>query len=149
MKNYIILVLFVGVLVAGCSPEKRLQRLLRHHPELMQTHSDTTSDTMVYVHEIYIPGDTIEIHNSDTIVDTEYQTLYVDRDKIVSIVKPDTFIRVDTVIRFKYVTTTITAPCVHEGEVLMDERVAFILYILSAIGILWWFNRVVTRKTDI
>lgn len=63
----IILLIFLSVFFISCSPQIRLQRLIKNHPEL------TTKDTIRITHTVIIPGvklDTAFIydHCTDTII---------------------------------------------------------------------------------
>jgi len=55
-----LLLLFTAILLVGCSPERRLQRLLNKHPELHRT------DTFTVV----VPADTIMVRDTLTQRDT-------------------------------------------------------------------------------
>lgn len=69
MKKILLLIL-LALLLLGCSPQKRLQRLVKHNPELITT--DTIRDTTI------VPGwqyDTIaKLGETDTVVVTKEGT---------------------------------------------------------------------------
>jgi hypothetical protein len=103
MKNliFILLILFVA-----CSPQKRLQRLIRKHPELVATDTVKLSDTVISEH---IELDTIFILNpsgKDTIILREKNVLtriyrHIDTLKVFTEVQPDTVIITREVINNK------------------------------------------------
>lgn len=80
----ILALIFVLVGISSCSPEKKLQRLLKHHPELIR-------DTLVTVYDtLTVPGfriDTLVRHTgrNDTITITKNNVttkLVVHRDSV-------------------------------------------------------------------
>lgn len=90
MRTLTVLLLFL----AACSPQQRYAHLIKSHPELLQV-ADTVYEekTYVVVDTFIIEADTVEIENVDTFIDTEYQTIYVTRDKIKIVDKPRTIIK--------------------------------------------------------
>lgn len=99
--------LITALLLASCSPERRLQRLMKKHPELQRLEAITVPDTVT------IPSDTIRLTAwlTDTVtVEGERQVVQVMRVPVGSpcdtvpvrirargIVKPDTIYRTFTV----------------------------------------------------
>jgi hypothetical protein len=107
MRHAILILL--AAMVVGCSPAKRLQRLLDKHPELADTTTVTLIDTVI------VPGDTVlqtvVLHSTDTVtIASERQTIRVVRvptgspcdtaafrAEILGAVKPDTVVVTNTV----------------------------------------------------
>jgi len=96
MKNYFIFLFFTLILLASCSPQKRLHRLVKKHPELTQL------DTIKIIDTIIVPGTNIDtvfhsslLHDTVTITKENLQiklieindTIYLNAD-----VKADTII---------------------------------------------------------
>lgn len=95
MKKYVFITLLLLIIV-GCSPQKRLQRLVSKHPELVQTDTIKLTDTT------YIPGtkiDTTFVHGkNDTIVfwkdNIKVQIInHFDTTQVVITKPPDTIIK--------------------------------------------------------
>jgi hypothetical protein len=77
-------ILIVSVLLVGCSPQKKLQRLIKKHPELVEIKYDTITlrDTIYiqnYIHdtinEIRLHDTTIIVNNEKTFARYFYDTL--------------------------------------------------------------------------
>ena len=96
MKNYFILLTFTFLLLASCSPQKRLHRLVKKHPELTQLDTIKIQDTVI------VPGTNVDtvfrsslLHDTVTITKENLQiklieindTIYLNAD-----VKADTII---------------------------------------------------------
>lgn len=73
-KSIFLLIIFCCSIVIGCSPQKKLARLIKKHPELVST--DTVIDTI----PIIVPGIRI-----DTTFKTVFSkdTIYLYKDKLV------------------------------------------------------------------
>lgn len=70
----IVLLAFFLFSISGCSPQFRLQRLIKHHPELI------TKDTITVIDTIFIPG-----VKADTIVKNQPgDTITITKDKLVA-----------------------------------------------------------------
>lgn len=108
MKYILILILF-----ASCSPQKRMQRLLKKHPNLITTVDkdttirDTITEIDTFISEIHSDSFIIK---TDTIIKTNKLTIERFKDKFKVIVQPDTFIVLDTI----YYINTVKV----KGEVL-------------------------------
>lgn len=83
-KNLKKIILIVSILFVGCSPQKRLQRLIKKHPELVEIKYDTIRlrDTIYienYIHdtvnEIRFHDTTIIVNNDKTFARYFYDTL--------------------------------------------------------------------------
>jgi hypothetical protein len=96
MKPFVI-ILLLALITASCSPQRRLNHLITHHPEL------TTPDTLILRDTITIPGLTLDtilristIHDTVTLTKEHLQVkVHHQRDTlyIQSITQPDTIIR--------------------------------------------------------
>ena len=69
-------ILAIAALLVACSPERRLQKLLRDNPELSRV------DTITVVDTVYVPGDTLwrSVLLRDTVtIESERQVVKVQR----------------------------------------------------------------------
>lgn len=87
-----LLIALLLLLIFGCSPQKKLNRLIKRHPELLQTDTISFSDTIIrrgiiVREEIPIKFDTflIEKENLRIILRNVHDTIYVEAE-----VKEDT-----------------------------------------------------------
>jgi hypothetical protein len=133
--------ILIALLLASCSAEKRLQRLVEKHPELQRTDTITVTDT------IYIPGDTlwrqVLLRSTDTIrVENERQRVRVVRIPtgspcdtaaialdVLAEVKPDTVYHTVTVEVDRIV------PCPEGTAVAAWWRVAALFFLLLCIAL--------------
>lgn len=84
----IISILFLAVLVS-CSPQKRLNRLLKRHPELLSLETVTYRDTVVF-----------QSFRHDTIFSTNFDTLVINTDRFeIELIKNDSLIYLSTLIK--------------------------------------------------
>ncbi len=100
----IIFAIVALLMMSSCSPEKRLSKLLKHHPELQQTKVVITvkHDTLItkelhkdsVINNIY-SKDTIYIHDGKQLIKYEYMT--GSRAYISGTVQPDTVVKVDSI----------------------------------------------------
>lgn len=101
MKYLLILLIFLS-----CSPQKRMSRLLKKHPELISTVDvDTTIRDTIIELDTFITKEHRDsfIIKSDTIIETHRITIERIKDKFHIILKPDTFISLDTIYYTKEV----------------------------------------------
>ena len=85
----------IAATLAACSPEKRLARLVRNNPQLVQ--SDTVRDTIA----VYMPA--VE---HDTLFNLSFDTMYMDTGRL------HVAVHVDTILRKVYVKGTCDADTV-------------------------------------
>jgi len=96
MKNYFILLTFTFLLFASCSPQKRLHRLVKKHPELTQLDTIKIQDTVI------VPGTNIDtvfssslLHDTVTITQEKLQIRLIEINDTIYLnakVEPDTII---------------------------------------------------------
>jgi len=94
MKYAISIITFL--LVFGCSPQKKLQRLVKKHPELLQLDTIVIRDTIII--EDYV-------HDTTTVIRYHDSTTVIDNSKVI----------------LKYFYDTITREIHHEVECLGKE----------------------------
>ncbi len=114
MKYAISIITFL--LVFGCSPQKKLQRLVKKHPELLQLDTIVIRDTII-----------IEDFVVDTITKMEYHdsTVVIDNSKVY----------------LKYFYDTITREIHHEVECLGQEIITEKIVPIEKVVIqelTWW-----------
>lgn len=112
-----LLIALMAVTVLACSPQKKLQRLLKKHPELAV--NDTIRDTVTVTRTDTIPGDTawklLPVHVFDTVrIDTGRLHVRVVRlpgDTLFIAGACDTVFKTDTLrVPFQVVTEKLV-PC--------------------------------------
>lgn len=129
-------ILAIVLLLVGCSPERRLQRLLRKHPELNRLEAVAVTDTVT------IPGDTIRLTAwlTDTVtVENERQVVQVVRvpvgtpcDTVPVRVRARGIVKPDTVYRTMTVEVPRIVPCPPNSKVHRWWRTAtMVLGVLS------------------
>lgn len=105
MKNYsfrkafllALIIYAVGCLFFGCSPEKRLHRLLLKHPDLLKEKTTTVIDTIISQDTIFIPSKKDSfIIVTDTIIKTRNFEVQKIGPRFFVTSVPDTFIKHDT-----------------------------------------------------
>tara|TARA_R110002020_G_scaffold149080_2_gene325251 strand:+ start:9 stop:437 length:429 start_codon:yes stop_codon:yes gene_type:complete len=67
MKYAISIITFL--LVFGCSPQKKLQRLVKKHPELLQLDTIVIRDTIIIEDYVHDTTTVIRYHDSITVID--------------------------------------------------------------------------------
>jgi len=121
MRYLFILMLFF----VSCSPQKRISRILKKHPELiyMVDTEITILDTIVEM-DTFITQEHKDsfIITTDTIIETDRIIIERIKDRFNVIIKTDTFMRLDTM----YYTKTIKV----KGKVIKVNRFP---------SWFWWF----------
>jgi len=81
MKNKLLL-LFVLLFLFSCTPQKRLQRLLKHHPELLQKDTIYLKDTII-TKAIQIDTNFIFVNDTFFIEKEKFKIELIKKDKII------------------------------------------------------------------
>ena len=91
-KSLLISLTFIVILLlSSCSPQKRLNRLLRAYPELVASDTILVKDTLLAwsydTTSVFLPGDTLIIQKENTTVtilryDTDSVRVFVEADTI-------------------------------------------------------------------
>jgi hypothetical protein len=96
MKNYFILLTFTFLLLASCSPQKRLHRLITKHQELTRLDTIKIQDTVI------VPGLKVDtVFHSSVLKDTVFITKKNLKIKLIEIndtIYLDAEVKADTVI---------------------------------------------------
>lgn len=107
--------LAIVALLVACSPERRLQKLLRDNPELSRVDTITVNDT------VYVPGDTLwrSVLLRDTVtIENERQVVKVQRirtgspcDTAAIVLEVEARVKPDTVFTTVTVEVDRVVPC--------------------------------------
>jgi uncharacterized protein YdcH (DUF465 family) len=147
--KYIVIASFLLSLLASCSPQKRFQRLIEKHPELIKELDTkvTIRDTIVKTDTIFIKGKTVEVKtNVDSLI-RKYTQIY--DDSLVSIsVSLDSLKQLKTKVHIKDRFFARTDTIYYEKEVIVPAKMienknwmyAFIVSWIVIIGLtaLYW-----------
>ncbi len=147
--KYIVIASFLLSFLASCSPQKRFQRLIEKHPELIKELDTkvTIRDTIVKTDTIFIKGAVVETQvNIDSIID-KYTEVY--NDSLVSIsVSLDSLKQLKTKVHIKDRFFARTDTIYYEKEVIVPAKMienknwmyAFIVSWIVIIGLtaLYW-----------
>ena len=74
IKNYIQVIL-ISLLIIGCSPQKRLNRLITKFPQLTETDTIIVRDTVVVENYNYDTTTIIRLHDTTMVVNNERAVL--------------------------------------------------------------------------
>jgi len=140
----IIKISLVLVLLISCTPQRRLERLLRKHPELTSIDSITIHDTI----RVIVP----EVH-LDTVVTLQqlYDTVYLEQEQLKVKVWMDRYHKVyiqgkcDTVYIDKIVTRKIPIR-IYEKTPIWKKIINWIFAILLIITVVYTLYKVVKSK---
>lgn len=143
MKKLIYILLLI-TLIISCTPQRRLERLLRKHPELTSIDSITIHDTI----RVIVP----EVH-LDTIVTLQqlYDTVYLEQEQLKVKVWMDRYHKVyiqgkcDTVYIDKIVTRKIPIR-IYEKTPLWKKIINWIFVILLIITVIYTIYKVAKSK---
>ena len=143
MKRLIYILLLI-TLIISCTPQRRLERLLRKHPELTSVDSITIHDTI----RVIVP----EVH-LDTVVTLQqlYDTVYLEQEQLKVKVWMDRYNKVyiqgkcDTVYIDKIVTRKIPIR-IYEKTPLWKKIINWIFVFLLIITVGYTLYRVAKSK---
>jgi len=143
MKKLIYIIALIA-LVISCTPQRRLERLLRKHPELTSIDSITIHDTI----RVIVP----EVH-LDTIVTLQqlYDTVYLEQEQLKVKVWMDRYHKVyiqgrcDTVYINKIVTRKIPIR-IYEKTPLWKKIINWVIAILLIITVVYTLYKVAKSK---
>ena len=143
MKRLIYILLLI-TLIISCTPQRRLERLLRKHPELTSVDSITIHDTI----RVIVP----EVH-LDTVVTLQqlYDTVYLEQEQLKVKVWMDRYNKVyiqgkcDTVYIDKIVTRKIPIR-IYEKTPLWKKIINWIFAILLIITVVYTLYKVAKSK---
>jgi hypothetical protein len=137
-------VLALITLIISCTPQRRLERLLRKHPELTSVDSITIHDTI----RVIVP----EVH-LDTVVTLQqlYDTVYLEQEQLKVKVWMDRYNKVyiqgkcDTVYIDKIVTRKIPIR-IYEKTPLWKKIINWIFVFLLIITVIYTLYKVAKSK---
>lgn len=120
MRNIVILFL----LLASCTPQKRLQRLIEKNPELIKTLETKVivKDTIIKTDTIFIQGKTVEVPFNIDSLKKEYTEVY--SDSLVSIsLSLDSLKKIKTKVHIKDRLFTRTDTIHFTKEIIVPAKV--------------------------
>ena len=140
----ILYILVLITLIISCTPQRRLERLLRKHPELTSIDSITIHDTI----RVIVP----EVH-LDTVVTLQqlYDTVYLEQEQLKVKVWMDRYNKVyiqgkcDTVYIDKIVTRKIPIR-IYEKTPLWKKIINWIFVFLLIITVIYTIYKVAKSK---
>ena len=121
------IILILSLLLFSCSPQSRLNRLIKNHPEL------SIKDTVKVIDTLIIP----EL-KFDTVfrVTNNIDTFYVDKENIkFQIIKNDSIIKVKFFIPADTIIKTLTVPVEKIKVVKEDHFLEWLKWIALSLGI--------------
>ena len=125
--------LLILLLVVSCTPQKRMQRLLRKHPNLISVvDRDTTIRDTIIEKDTFISKEYKDsfIINRDTVIETHRVIVERIKDKFRVIVKPDTIIALDTIYYTKEVKVKGKVVTVYKIPKWMWYLIAFLVGVI-------------------
>lgn len=140
----ILYILVLITLIISCTPQRRLERLLRKHPELTSVDSITIHDTI----RVIVP----EVH-LDTVVTLQqlYDTVYLEQEQLKVKVWMDRYNKVyiqgkcDTVYIDKIVTRKIPIR-IYEKTPIWKKIINWVIAILLIITVIYTLYKVAKSK---
>ena len=103
IKNYIQIIL-VSLLLIGCSPQERLNRLMTRFPQLTETDTIYVRDTVVVENYNYDTTTIIRTHDTTTVINNERVILKYFYDTLREVIHHEVECLGDTVYTEKLVT---------------------------------------------
>jgi hypothetical protein len=103
IKNYIKIILACLILFA-CTPQKRLNRLITRHPELLEMDTIVVIDTVIIENYNYDTTTIIKLHDSTTVINNEKVILRYFYDTLREIIYHEVECLGDTVYTEKIIT---------------------------------------------
>jgi len=97
---YLLAIITLAILFTSCSPQRRYNRLVEKHPELVETDTVEVHDTTIYERQVPVPEyrDSFIIQN-DTVIETEKLIITKFKDQFHVVVKEDTINIRDTIVK--------------------------------------------------
>lgn len=127
----------VGCIFFGCTPEKRLHRLLLKHPDLLKEKTTTIIDTIISQDTIFIPSKKDSfIIVTDTVIKTRNFEVQKIGPRFIVRSVPDTIIKHDT--DFIIIKHTEKIEAKKNGFIGRFEKVIFVVCFFIVFGFLFW-----------
>ena len=128
IKNYIQIIL-ISLLIIGCSPQKRLNRLITKFPQLTETDTIIVRDTVVVENYNYDTTTIIRLHDTTVVVNNERVVLKYFYDTLRETIYHDIDCIGDTV----YTEKLITVEKAVFKELSWWEKYKDLIYILAVL----------------
>ena len=128
IKNYIQIIL-ISLLIIGCSPQKRLNRLITKFPQLTEIDTIIVRDTVIVENYNYDTTTIIRLHDTTTVVNNERVVLKYFYDTLRETIYHDIDCIGDTV----YTEKLITVEKAVFKELSWWEKYKDLIYILAVL----------------
>tara|TARA_Y100000310_G_scaffold299835_1_gene335017 strand:+ start:1038 stop:1487 length:450 start_codon:yes stop_codon:yes gene_type:complete len=128
IKNYIKIIL-LSLLIIGCSPQKRLNRLIKKHPELTELDTIIVRDTVVVQNYDTTINTIIKLHDTTTVINNERLVLKYFYDTL----RETIFHEVDCLGDTVYTEKLITVERAVFRELSWWEKYKDLIYILAVL----------------
>tara|TARA_R100001443_G_C3294627_1_gene163712 strand:+ start:247 stop:693 length:447 start_codon:yes stop_codon:yes gene_type:complete len=137
IKNYFQVTLIC--LIIGCSPQKRLNRLLTKHPQLTQQDTIVVRDTVTIQTYVHDTTTVLEFHDTTTVINNERVILKYFHDTLTKEIHHYVECKGDTVYMEKLVPIE---KAVFRELSWWDKYKEFIYIILGLLGVLIIMKRI-------
>ena len=141
-KGYIVQILAIGLLFS-CSPQKRMNRLIKKFPHLTETTIDTIEIIDTFVVEKYSGDTTLIFKYHDTIVNNEKIFIKHFYDTLTREIHYKYICRGDTIIQEKIVQVEVEK--VVYKELTWWEQYQTIIYVLLGLFVLLVVYKLLTK----
>ena len=128
IKNYIQIIL-ISLLIIGCSPQKRLNRLITKFPQLTEIDTIIVRDTVVVENYNYDTTTIIRLHDTTTVVNNERLVLKYFYDTL----RETIYHEVDCIGDTVYTEKLITVEKAVFKELSWWEKYKDLIYILAVL----------------
>ena len=128
IKNYIQIIL-VSLLIIGCSPQKRLNRLITKYPQLTELDTIIVRDTIVVENYNYDTTTIIRLHDTTTVVNNERLILKYFYDTL----RETIYHEIDCIGDTVYTEKLITVEKAVFKELSWWEKYKDLIYILAVL----------------
>ena len=137
IKNYFQVILIC--LIVGCSPQKRLNRLLTKHPQLTQQDTIVVRDTVTIQNYVHDTTTVLEFHDTTTVINNERVILKYFHDTLTKEIHHYVECKGDTVYMEKLVPIE---KAVFRELSWWDKYKEFIYIILGLLGVLMIMKKI-------
>jgi hypothetical protein len=137
IKNYFQVILIC--LIIGCSPQKRLNRLLTKHPQLTQQDTIVVRDTVTIQTYVHDTTTVLEFHDTTTVINNERVILKYFHDTLTKEIHHYVECKGDTVYMEKLVPIE---KAVFRELSWWDKYKEFIYIVLGLLGVLMIMKKI-------
>ena len=137
IKNYFQVILIC--LIVGCSPQKRLNKLLTKHPQLTQQDTIVVRDTVTIQTYVHDTTTVLEFHDTTTVINNEQVILKYFHDTLTKEIHHYVECKGDTVYMEKLVPIE---KAVFRELSWWDKYKEFIYIVLGLLGVLMIMKKI-------